>query len=90
MLTKSFTFKGKRLQLNFATSAAGSVCVEIQDAGGKPIPGFTLADCNKTIGNEIERAVSWKGKQNVGSLAGQPIRLLFELKDADVFAFRFE
>jgi hypothetical protein len=90
MLTKPFTFKGGRLMLNFATSAAGSVRVEIQDAHGKPIPGFTLADSDETIGNEIERAVAWKGKQDVGALAGRPIRLLFELKDADIFAIRFE
>ncbi len=90
MLTKPFTFKGGRLLLNFSTSAAGSVRVEIQDADGKPIPGFTLTDSAEIIGNEIERAVSWKGKQDVVSLAGQHIRLLFELKDADVFAIRFE
>ena len=42
------------------------------------------------IGNEIERVVSWKGKKDVGLLAGRPIRLLFELKDADLFAIRFE
>ena len=76
--------------LNFATSAAGNVRVEIQDVDGKPIPGFTLADSDEIIGNEIERDVSWKGKKDVGSLAGRPIRLLFELKDADVFAIRFE
>ena len=76
--------------LNFSTSAAGSVRVEIQDAAGKPIPGFTLADADETIGNEIERAVSWKSNQDVSSLAGRPVRLLFELKDADVFAFQFE
>lgn len=90
VLTKPLKFKGKQLLINFATSAAGSVKVEIQDADGRPIPGFTLADSNKTIGNEIERAVSWKGKTDLASLAGRPIRLLFELKDADVFAFRFE
>ncbi|MBN2290772.1 MAG: hypothetical protein JXM70_00010 [Pirellulales bacterium] len=90
VLTKLLKFKGKQLVLNFATSAAGSVRVEIQDDQGNPIPGFTLADSDQTIGNEIERAVSWKGKTDVSSLAGRPVRLLFELKDADVFAFQFK
>ena len=90
MLTKPFTFKGSRLMLNFATSAAGGVRIEIQDAHGKPIPSFTLADSDETIGNEIERAVSWKGKQDVSSLAGRPVRLLFELKDADLYSFKFD
>ena len=90
MLTRPFTFKGGRLALNFATSTAGDVRVEIQDADGKPVPGFTLADSAGMIGNEIERVVSWKGKTDVGLLAGRPIRLLFELKDADLFAIRFQ
>ena len=33
---------GRSLVLNLSTSAAGSVRVEVQDATGDPIPGFTL------------------------------------------------
>ncbi len=90
MSTKPFTFTGKSLLLNFSTSAAGGIRVEIQDADHKPIPGFTLADSAEMIGNEIERAASWKGKQDVSSLAGRPVRLRFVLKDADLYAMRFE
>ena len=90
LVTRPLTFTGKKLLLNFSTSAAGAVRVEIQDAAGKPLEGYSLGESQELIGNEIERAVSWKGKQNVGSLAGRPIRLLFELKDADVYAIRFE
>ncbi|MBN2291522.1 MAG: hypothetical protein JXM70_03795 [Pirellulales bacterium] len=90
MITKPFTFSGNRLLLNFSTSAAGGIRVEIQDAEHKSIPGFTLADSDEVIGNEIERAVSWKGKQDLGSLTGRPIHLRFELKDADLYAIRFK
>ena len=32
------------MEINFSTSAAGYVGVEIQDAAGKPIPGFALKE----------------------------------------------
>ena len=58
-------------------------------AHGKPIPGFTLADCDEQFGDTIDRVVSWKSRVDVSGLAGKPVRLRFELKDADVFAFQF-
>ncbi|MFT4587637.1 MAG: hypothetical protein ACI9VS_004187 [Candidatus Binatia bacterium] len=89
LLTKPLTFKGGKLELNFATSAAGSVRVEIQDASGKAMPGFSLADCPPQFGDTVERTVSWKGGTDVAALAGKAIRLRFVLKDADVYSFRF-
>jgi hypothetical protein len=88
-VTKPFTFTGKRLLLNFATSAAGGIRVEIQDPAGQPIPGYSLADCQELIGNEIERAVVWKSGDDLRKLPGQPIRLRFVMKDTDLFALRF-
>ena len=53
MITKPFIFKGKSLLLNFSTSAAGEIRVEIQDKSGNPIPGYSTNDCHPMIGNEI-------------------------------------
>ncbi|MBI5760803.1 MAG: hypothetical protein HZA46_19965 [Planctomycetales bacterium] len=89
LLTKPITFTGKRLLVNLATSAAGSLRVEVQDAAGKPIPGFALDEARELIGNEIERPVSWKSGSDVSKLAGHAIRLRLVLKDADLFALRF-
>lgn len=89
IVTKPITFTGNRLLLNFATSAAGSVRVEIQDAQGTPIPGFTLAECPDLFGDAIERPVTWQENHTVRQLAGQPVRLRFVLKDADLYAFQF-
>lgn len=90
LVTKPLKFTGKKLLINFATSAAGGVRVEFQEADGKPIPGFTLDDSVETIGNEIERAVAWKHGADVGTLAGKTVRLRFVLRDADLYALRFE
>ncbi|HOJ21799.1 MAG TPA: hypothetical protein PLU39_07020 [Armatimonadota bacterium] len=89
VLTKPIRFEGSRLWLNFSTSAAGAVRVEIQDASGAPIPGFALADCHETFGDSIERPVVWKRGSDVSALAGRAVRLRFELSDADLYAFRF-
>ena len=88
MVTKPLTFDGSKLLLNFATSAAGSIRVEIQDQTGKLIPGFSLGDCHEVIGNEIERAVTWTGG-SLSALTGKPVRLRLVMKDADLFALRF-
>ena len=89
MLTRPFRFAGRNLEMNFSTSAAGSIRVEVQDAAGKPIPGFALSDCPEIIGDQIERTVAWKQASDLGKLAGQPIRLRFVIKDADLYAIRF-
>ncbi len=90
MVTRPLIFAGSKLVLNMATSAPGSIRVEIQDAAGKPIPGFSLDDCPAFWGDEIERVVAWKGGHNVGRLAGRPVRLRFVMKDADLYAVRFQ
>ncbi|KAA3610698.1 MAG: hypothetical protein DWQ05_21915 [Calditrichaeota bacterium] len=90
MITQPFTFKGGSLFLNFATSAAGGIRIEILDAAGEPISGFELAKSQEIIGNEIERAVYWNASSDLSDLAGKVIRLRFVLKDADVFSLQFK
>lgn len=90
LLTVPMVFQGSRLMLNMSTSAVGSVRVELQDAAGNAIEGFALADSEEIWGDEIARPVRWKSGTDVSALAGRPVRLRFAMKDADLFAFRFE
>ena len=86
LITKPITFTGAHLSLNIASK--GATRIELQDAAGMPLPGFTLADCEGITADSIEHVVKWKG----GSLAahdGRQVRLRIELKEADLFAFRF-
>ncbi|MHB8972954.1 MAG: hypothetical protein ACYC3X_08565 [Pirellulaceae bacterium] len=89
LLTRPLVFQGRELSLNFATSAAGGIRVELQRADGSPIPGFSRGDAVEQIGNEIQRVVSWTGGSDVSALAGQPIRICFVMHDADLFAVQF-
>jgi len=86
VITKPLIFEGERLLVNFSTSAAGSLRVELLGGNGVPVKGYALSDCGEIYGDEIERVVKWKG-QNMGGMAGRPVRLRFVLKDADLFAF---
>jgi hypothetical protein len=87
--TKPFLFTGSKLEVNFQTRASGKVRVEIQNSAGETVDGFRLADCEPLSGDDIERAVSWKSRSRLDTLAGKPVRLHIELVDADVFSFRF-
>ena len=88
VLTKPIIFEGNRLLINFATSAAGSVGVEIQGPDGTAIEGYSLTECGEIYGDEIEHEVKWKDS-DVSGLAGEAVRLRFVLRDADLFAFGF-
>ncbi len=90
LTTKPITFAGSRLSLNYATSAAGTVRVEIQDAAGQALPGYALADCEPLFGDTVDRSVRWKGSSDVSALAGQAVRLVFEVSDGDLYAYQFQ
>lgn len=88
VITKPLILKGDRLALNYSTSAAGSIRVEVQDPEGKPLKNYDLLGSFERIGDEIEGVYAWKQGPEITSLAGRPIRLRFVLKDADLYAFQ--
>ena len=90
LITKPLTFTGNQLNLNFATSAAGHIRVEIQSAEGDPIPGFSIEDCPHYFGDSVAKKISWNNQPDLGALAEQPVKIMFELKNADLYAFRFQ
>ena len=88
-ITKPFTFSGQQLEINYSTSAAGQMRIELQDAEGKPMTGFALDDCEPIWGDHIARIVKWKNAPDLAAHSGQPVRLRFEMSDADLFSIRF-
>jgi hypothetical protein len=88
-VTPLLLFKGSRLRLNIDTGAMGTALVELRDADGQPIPGYTLQDCEEIVGNFIDQAVYWKGKTDVSALAGTPVSMHIELSRTKLYAFQF-
>jgi hypothetical protein len=89
MTTKPFRFNGDQLIINYATSAAGSIWVELQDQDGTPLEGYTLKDCNEILGDQIQRTVTWSEKLDVSPLQGKVVRMRVRIKDADLYSLRF-
>ncbi len=85
VLTKPVTFAGHKLDVNFATSALGHVRFVICDEDGTPIPGY---DSGRLYGDDISRPVGFA--KPLAELIGKTVRLRIELKDAELYSFRFE
>ncbi len=90
LVTRPLVFAGDRLAINFSTSAGGRIRIGLLDAAGRPIAGRSLAECDLVYGDEHDRVVSWGGEETLADLAGKPVRLVVELKDADLYAFAFQ
>jgi hypothetical protein len=89
LVTEPLVFEGGELELNYSTSAAGAMKVEVQNEAGTALPGYGLNDHPEMFGDEIAGVARWSSGTGVGSLAGKTVRLRFWLKDADLYAFRF-
>ncbi len=97
LVTRPLTFQGDTLVLNFATSAAGSIRIEIQDTEGDPLPGFAMEESPLLWGDEIEHKVRWErshakatSDKPLHRIAGKPVRLRLLMKDADLYSLRFQ
>jgi hypothetical protein len=101
-ITRPFIFDGDKLVLNVA--AGGSVKVGIMALHGKPYTGYNVAltnpprdrtrnygiiDCDAISTDSVRHVVTWKGDSDVGDLAGQVVRLRFEMRNAKLYAFQF-
>lgn len=87
--THPLVFDGSELEINYSTSAVGSVKVEVQDAEGRPQPGLSMSDSTEIFGDQIEGTTRWTTNPSLAALAGKPVRLRFALQDADLYAFKF-
>lgn len=88
LVTHPLVFEGERLLLNYSTSAAGGVMVEILDEDYKPIPGFTMREGVELYGDDVEAEARWRNGSDIGRLSGQVVRLRLRMRDADVYALK--
>ncbi len=88
-ITKSLILSGDPLIINYSTSAAGEMYVELLDSSNEIISGFSKQDCDVIIGDEISRVVTWGGNEDLSSLKGKEVKLKFYFKDADLFSVSY-
>lgn len=86
--TVPLQFTGSRLELNVECPVAGYVVVELL-RNGRPIDGFTFADCDVVEGNHIDKTVTWNGSSDLSALGGQPVEMRFVMRNTKLYAFQF-
>ncbi len=89
LVTPPIVFQGDHLELNIDVAAMGEAMVEVQDEQGRPVPGFTLDDCDRVLFNDVAYTMEWKGKSDVSALASRPVRLRIAMRSTKLYAFQF-
>ncbi len=64
LVTRPFFPEGNRLVINAKVEEGGYVDVEVTDLDGKPLPGFSRADCDRFTGDSVRHVVTWNGKED--------------------------
>ena len=90
VVTKALRFVGKELSLNYGTSSAGYIKVEVVDENGETIPGYSFDDCDLIYGDSLDRRVTWKGNADMSQLVGRSIKLKFKMYEADLYSLKWE
>jgi hypothetical protein len=86
--TKPVIFEGSTLSINAKADAHARVVVEVLAETGQVIPGYSAEDCTAMTSDRVDHAVSWKANNDVGPLAGRPVRLRFHLTNARLYSYR--
>lgn len=83
--TKSLTNMSGPLLLN-ADASGGWLKVEVLDAQGQVIPGYSAADCAPITADGIDLQVSWNG-QSILPQSEEPMQLRFLMQGASLYSF---
>lgn len=90
IVTRLFTFAGRRLVLNINTGGLGYAQVGFEDDEGHPVPGYSVEDCVFINGNHVAHTVEWLGRgSDIADLAGRPLRLVVQMRGASLYALQF-
>jgi hypothetical protein len=83
LVTQPVLLHGAKLSVN--ARIGGEMQVRLLDEAGKPIPGFDAVDCQAIRGDGVALPLAWS--QPFGNVKGKPIRIEFQMKDAELYGF---
>ena len=89
LLTPPVTFAGSRLLLNADCPGLGEIWVELADAAGAALAGYSMDEAISIDRNGTAQEVWWRNGPDVAPLAGRPIRLRIKMRSAKLYAMRF-
>jgi hypothetical protein len=83
--------QGERLLLNFETDRGGWVKVSLAQRPATPpapaveLEGYSMSDCDVLEGDEISKAVTWKGRSDLSALKGRAVSVRIHMAKAKLF-----
>jgi len=83
--TKRLSGLAGELRINYR-AWGGTVQVEVLDADGNVLPGYSREDCTPLRRDAVDAVVRWKDKAELPA-EGRPIRLRFVMDKASLFSF---
>ena len=83
-VTKAGSPDGRLLALNVRVKKGGALRVELLDANGQTIPGYTLDDCDPVVGDHAAVSVSWQGGRQAPANAA---KIRFQLHRALLYGY---
>ena len=84
LVTKTFTFDGEDLHINFATSSAGYIRIALENENGEVIPGY---DSGELFGDSVDRVVDFE--KPLSELKNVSVKMRIEMCDAEMYSFQF-
>jgi hypothetical protein len=84
-ITRPLIYEGDWIEVN--ADVSGSLKVAILNQSGNPMPGYDISDCDTVTGDSTAHVVTWGGSARITGLAGSPVRIKFEMRNAKLYAF---
>ncbi len=85
LTTRPLIFTGKHLFIN-ANTAGSMLKVECLGEDNKAVEGFSMNCCQGYRGNSTCAEITW-ADADIGSLAGRPVKLRFQMDRGDLYSF---
>jgi len=85
-VTKPLVFTGTSLHLNFGTSAAGYIYVDVLDENGETLSGQTSFEI---FGDTTDREIRFADGSDFSAYEGKVVRLRFRMFDAKLYSMYF-
>jgi hypothetical protein len=86
--TRPFWVEGGEVEVN-VEAANGELAVEVLDADGKPVPGFSREEASVLRQVDGLRVpVRWKNRRDLSQLRGRVVKFRLWLRGGSIYAFR--
>ncbi|MBW3542373.1 MAG: hypothetical protein KY476_19065 [Planctomycetes bacterium] len=86
--TKPFRLDGSAVEVN-VDATNGTFAMEVLDAAGKPLPGYTAGDAMQYENvDNLRLRPCWRNADDLSPLKGRMVRLRFHLRHARLYAFQ--